>query len=151
MRQDCCVLFKPLNWEMMIQQRKKPAMSMTRWQEGATPIGNRYVLMIFSKYTVIYLIREKSQILEKLKAYIAIVSKRFQRNGENMWDMKNYLAEQGTEHQLTIPYTPKWNGITERRNRRCMLLEAELSVKYWGEAINSATYLQNKRCQKCTV
>jgi len=40
-----------------------------------------------------------------------------------------FCEEAGTEHQLTTPYTPEQNGVSERRNRyimdmgRCMLYE----------------------------
>ena len=42
------------------------------------------------------------------------------------------------------------NGIAERKNRwlvemsRCMLAEANMSYTYWGEAVNTANYIQNR-------
>jgi len=54
------------------------------------------------------------------------------------------------EHQLTTPYTPQQNGVSERRNMsimemtRCMLHEKELPKKLWAEAANTSVYLLNK-------
>ena len=49
-----------------------------------------------------------------------------------------------------MPYTPQQNGLAERMNRtllervRCMMLEAGLPKKFWGEAVNTAAYLVNR-------
>lgn len=61
-----------------------------------------------------------------------------------------FCEEAGIEHQLTALYTPKQNGVSERRNRyimemaRCMLHEKELpKKKFWVEIANTAVFLQN--------
>lgn len=49
-----------------------------------------------------------------------------------------------------IVYTPEQNGTAERMNRtivekaRCMLFDANLSVKYWAEAVATAVYIINR-------
>ena len=61
-----------------------------------------------------------------------------------------YLREHGIQHQQTPPYTPEHNGVAERMNRtlvecaRSMLHDAQLSYKYWGEAMITACYLRNR-------
>jgi hypothetical protein len=61
-----------------------------------------------------------------------------------------YLAKEGIKHQLTIPYTPQQNGVSERRNRtlmemaRCLLYEKKLPLNFWAEAVNTASYLINR-------
>lgn len=53
-------------------------------------------------------------------------------------------------HQKTNSYTPEQNGLSERMNQtlveraKCMLFNANLSKKFWGEAINTAAYLRNR-------
>ena len=51
--------------------------------------------------------------------------------------------------QHSIPYTPQQNGVAERKNRSlkemetCMM-EAKTPPKFWVEAINCASYIQNR-------
>jgi len=79
-----------------------------------------------------------------------------------VWGPKNrlqqqfeaYLAKEGIKHQLTVPYTPQQNGVSERRNRtlmemaRCLLYEKKLPLNFWVEAVNTTSYLINRRLQE---
>jgi transposase InsO family protein len=52
--------------------------------------------------------------------------------------------------QLTIPYTPQQNGIAERRNRtflemvRSMMVQANLPIIFWGDALLTVVYILNR-------
>ena len=52
--------------------------------------------------------------------------------------------------QHSIPYTPQQNGVVERKNRSlkemetCMMEAKTLPPKFWAEAINCASYIQNR-------
>ncbi|UYV73081.1 hypothetical protein LAZ67_10001761 [Cordylochernes scorpioides] len=64
-------------------------------------------------------------------------------------DLNQFLTEKGFKHELTTPYSPRSNWIAERANRtilnkvRTMLLDANLPLKLWGEAANTAAYIHN--------
>jgi transposase InsO family protein len=61
----------------------------------------------------------------------------------------SYCTTQGIQMQHIVPYTPKQNGVTERKNctlkdmPNCMIQSKGLSLKYWVEAINYANYIVN--------
>ena len=64
--------------------------------------------------------------------------------------LKRYLEAHGTIHQTTCSDTPKHNGVAERKNRhllevvRASLIEAHMTLSYWGHALTSAAYLINR-------
>ena len=61
-----------------------------------------------------------------------------------------FCEESRIHHQLTAPYTPQQNGVSERRNRyilettRCMLHEKNLSKQFWAEEANIVVFLVNR-------
>ncbi|KAK9033553.1 hypothetical protein V6N11_049740 [Hibiscus sabdariffa] len=80
----------------------------------------------FSRYGYIYLMRHKSEALEKFKEFKNEVQNqhgksikvlRSDRGGEYLrQDFDELLKECGIVSQLTPPGTPQWNGVSERRN-----------------------------------
>ena len=71
-------------------------------------------------------------------------------NGKEYTSAKfnQFYEESIIEHQLTAPYTPEQNEVSERRNRsvmemtRCILHE-ELPKTFWAEVANTTIFLQN--------
>ncbi|GKB00938.1 retrotransposon protein, putative, ty1-copia subclass [Tanacetum coccineum] len=72
------------------------------------------------------------------------------RGGEYIsQEFKDYLKAYGTVQQLTPPYTPQHNGVSERRN--CTLLDmvrsmmnlTTLPLSFWDYALESATSILN--------
>ena len=53
------------------------------------------------------------------------------------------------KRETTVPYTRKQNGVAERKNRTimeatCAMLHDQGLLKFlWGEAANTAVYVQN--------
>lgn len=65
-------------------------------------------------------------------------------------DSRIFFKKTGIKWERTTPYTPESNGIAERMNRtlkekaKYLLVEAKLSKRFWGEAINMACFLLNR-------
>lgn len=111
-------------------------------------------------FTVTYLLRNKSEAAQNLKDYVRWTANIFGRkpkvirsDGGGEFDngeLRRFYKEEGIKPQFTTPYTPQQNGVAERKNRSitematCMLLDAGLDKRYWGEAVLTATYLQNR-------
>lgn len=134
-----------------------------------TPGNKRYVLTLiddYSRYTVIHLMEHKSEATEKIQDYVQRMKIRFHKvpkiirsdQGREYVNakLKDFLRKEGIEMQNTVAYTPEQNGVAERKNRylmemaRCILIDANLPNKYWGEAVNTANYLQNRLLTKAT-
>ncbi|XP_021609063.1 uncharacterized protein LOC110612592 [Manihot esculenta] len=66
------------------------------------------------------------------------------------YQFNKFCEEARIEHQLTTPYTPQQNGVSERKNRtimemtRCLLHEKNLPKKFWAEAANTVIFLLNR-------
>ena len=62
---------------------------------------------------------------------------------------KELCDERGIARQLMMPYTPQQNGMTEMRNWtllemvRLMMVQANLLISYWGDALLTAAYILN--------
>jgi hypothetical protein len=123
----------------------------------------RYVLTFiddYSCYTWVYFLRQKSEVFEHLKDFKALVETQNGKKikilcrdnrGEYIYkDVHNICHETGIQLQNTVPYTPQQNGVVEINNRSlkemtsCMLHARSLPSKLWAEALNCATYIQNR-------
>ncbi|KAG9458307.1 hypothetical protein H6P81_002815 [Aristolochia fimbriata] len=120
----------------------------------------------YSRYGYIYLISKKSEALDKFKEFKVEVENQLgrtikilksDRGGEYTSDLfDEFCKANGICHQFTLPYTPQQNGVAERRNRtllemvRCMLNHSMLGTQFWGEALDTATYILNRVLCKTT-
>ncbi|KAD2393511.1 hypothetical protein E3N88_40488 [Mikania micrantha] len=128
----------------------------------ATPsIGNKKYIVTFiddaSRFCYVYLLYSKNEALDKFKIYKTEVE--LQRNeliktlrtdrGGEYYD-PSYFQSVGIIHQITAPYTPQQNGVSERKNRvlkemvNSMLSYSGLSEGFWGEVMLTACYLLNR-------
>ena len=110
-------------------------------------------------FCVAYLIRQKSEVCGKFKELFELVKNQFQctigilrsdNGGEYLSKaFELYLKENGVKQQCSTPYTPQQNGVAERMNRtlqnaaRTMLIDANLSKRYWGYAVMCAVFIRN--------
>ena len=80
----------------------------------------------YSRYTWVHIITYKTEVQEVFKRFSSRASTNFgvkikHIRSENGTEFKNtglddYLDELGITHELSAPYTPQQNGITERKN-----------------------------------
>lgn len=125
--------------------------------------GSRYFLTFIddkSRRIFVYFLKHKSEVLGKFKMFKTQVERqtgrrikaiRSDNGGEYTGnDFENYLVECGIVRQLTVPYTPQQNGVSERANRtlvemaRSMMIHAGVSGNLWAEAVCTAAYLRNR-------
>lgn len=131
--------------------------------------GERYFQTIiddYSHFCVVYLLKNKSEATENLIKFIQLIEKQTNfevkrirsDNGKEFTAnrIKHFCEEKGIIQELTIPYSPQSNGVSERMNRtllnkaRTLMLESQLPKHLWGEAVKCATYQLN-RCPSSAI
>src|SRR3954462_3098691 len=129
--------------------------------------GYRYFLTFtddLSRYGYIYLMKHKSETLEKFKEFQNEVENqlgkkikhlRSDQGGEYLsHEFGNHLKSCGIVPQLTPAGTPQRNGVAERRNRtlldsvRSMMSHTDLPVSFWGYALETAIHILNRASSK---
>ncbi|GJZ18417.1 zinc finger, CCHC-type containing protein [Tanacetum coccineum] len=113
----------------------------------------------FSRYGYVYLMKHKHEVFETFKVFQNEVENqlgkkikaiRSDRGGEYLsHEFVNHMKSCGIVSQLTPPYTPQHNGVSERRNRtlldmvRSMMNLTTLPKSFWGYALESAARILN--------
>ncbi|KAK1260381.1 hypothetical protein QJS04_geneDACA002146 [Acorus gramineus] len=141
---------------------------------GPSPIpskgGNRYYVIFiddFSRFTWIYLMHSRSELLPIYKSFATMVETQFSKRikvfrsdcgGEYCSRaFRDFLSSQGTLPQLSTPYAHQQNGVAERKHRhilettRSLLLSASVPVQFWGEAVLTSVYLINRTPSSITA
>ena len=125
--------------------------------------GSRFFVLFiddYSRYTCVYTIKHKSEVLEKFTEFVEHVENLFgyrvtslrSDNGTEYSSQAfaEYCKLKGIRRECTIPYTPQQNGVAERANRtimesaRSMLYHSNLPLAFWAEAVSTAVYLKNR-------
>ncbi|KAL7306915.1 hypothetical protein TKK_0001074 [Trichogramma kaykai] len=124
--------------------------------------GYRYYVVFkddYSRYTRIFFMREKSEVAKYLDIFLNECDnhnhkvKIFRSGGGGEFDCKRVreiLQNRGIELNLTCPYTPEQNGVSEQSNRyvvelaRSMLTVSKMSKSFWTHACETATFLINR-------
>lgn len=134
-----------------------------------TPGNKRYALTLIddcSRYITVHLLEHKSEVTERIQDFVRNMKTRFNKAPQAIRSdrgkeyinsrLKDFLRKEGIDVQYTVGYAPEQNGTAERKNRhlmemaRCMLIDGNLPNKYWGEAICTANYIQNRLYTKAT-
>lgn len=99
-----------------------------------------------NRFTTVSLIKSKDEEVGVVKDYLALMNNRFGRKPVAFrtynykeyvtQDLERFQRQEGIQHQLTVVYTPRQNGGSERKNRtltevaKCMLLDAGLHNRF---------------------
>ncbi|CAN1131585.1 Retrovirus-related Pol polyprotein from transposon RE2 [Linum perenne] len=132
---------------------------------GPAPISSyddqRYYVLFYdhySKFSWIYFLRYKSQLMSVFIQFRQLVEKHFDRPikifqsdwGGEFQRLTSYLAAHGIVHRSSCPYTPEQNGCAERKHRHivdnglALMHTAKIPLKYWTLAFDTSTYLINR-------
>ncbi|MBW0558057.1 hypothetical protein O181_097772 [Austropuccinia psidii MF-1] len=123
--------------------------------------GNHYLKLTddLSRFKSVYILKRKSDAGMAIRDYIHEVERKHStgikvlvndNGGEYLdSDLLEFLNKKGIQMQLTAPYSPKQNPISERGNRltsekaRTLLFTSNLPTNFWGEAVVTRTFLEN--------
>ena len=134
---------------------------------GPSPIrsrGGSYYFISFtddsSHYSWVRYLRKKSDAFAAFKEWLLEVER---QTGQKLWifrsnnggeyittDWERYLKDNGIVHQKSTPRAPKQNGISEQLNLTLMdrvrttLIESQLPLFLWAEAVECAVYTKNR-------
>ncbi|GJT74846.1 retrotransposon protein, putative, ty1-copia subclass [Tanacetum coccineum] len=113
----------------------------------------------FSRYGYVYLLKHKHEVFETFKVFQKEVENQLgktikslcsDRGGEYMsQEFLDHLKEHGIIAHRTPPYTPQYNGVSERRNRtlldmvRSMMSQTTLPKSFWDYALESVARILN--------
>lgn len=123
----------------------------------------RYFLTIVddhSRYTWIYLLKQKSDTLQTLQEFFNYVQNHFKTTiqylrSDNALEFdtnlcKSFFTANGIIHQTSCIQRPQQNARVERKHRhileiaRCLRFQACLPLKYWGECVMTAVHIINR-------
>eukprot|EP00253_Pinus_taeda_P027763 PITA_27763 len=114
----------------------------------------------YSRKTWIYFLKKKDEVFSWFRHFKALIENQIETkikilrtdNGTEYEsnEFHDFCKEAGIKRETTTPYTPKQNGVAERKNRmiveavRAMLHDQRLLKFIWAEAANTAIYVQNQ-------
>lgn len=125
--------------------------------------GNKHMLSIVdygSSFNRVYLLGTKAEAADKLMNFIpeferqhSVVVKVIRSDGGGEFQGREFVAfckRHGIKQQLTLPGNSASNGKVERLHRtlmdsgRAMLWASGLPERYWGDAVQYASYIRNR-------
>jgi transposase InsO family protein len=127
-----------------------------------------YVVFLddFTHYIWTFPIRAKSEVFPIIKSFHAYVQTQFrlpivalQTDNGREYDshaLRTFFSNHGISLRLSCPYTSQQNGKVERVLRtindclRTLLIHSATPPQYWAEALNTATFLLNRRPCRAT-
>jgi transposase InsO family protein len=105
--------------------------------------GNKYGLVIvddYSRFTWVFFLQDKSETQEVLKKFLRREQNKFDAKvkkirSDNSTEFKNtqvkdFLDEEGINHEFSTPYTPQLNRVTKRKNRTLIEMATTMLDEY---------------------
>jgi hypothetical protein len=105
-------------------------------------------------------LKSKDEVFSKFKEFKALIEDLSERkikilrsdNGGEYTskEFANFCKDVGIKKELTTPYNPQQNGVTERKNRtimeavKTMIHDQDLPMHLWEEATRTTMYVQNR-------
>ena len=125
--------------------------------------GNRYIITFiddFSKYTTVYLLKNKSDSFENFQDFLKEIENQFSRKIKRIGSdrgceyessaFNSFVQSLGIIHKTTTPYSLASNGVAKRKNRtlieltNTMLIESGAPLHFLGEVILTACHILNR-------
>lgn len=132
------------------------------WGPAPQSVGRfkYYVSFIddYSKFTWIYLLKNKSEVFQVFTNFQHLVERQLGRKiltmqtdwGGEYHRLNSFFQKIGIAHHISCPHTHQQNGSAERKHRHivevglALLAHASMPLKFWDEAFLTATYLINR-------
>ncbi|XP_015158930.1 uncharacterized protein [Solanum tuberosum] len=118
------------------------------------------VLDDFSRFTWIFLLKQKSDVFLHIKNFLMHVKTQYDAtvktvrtdNGTKFVNSicHDLFTNLGIIHQKSCPYTPQQNGVVERKQRhilevtRAIRFQAHVPIIFWGQCVKAAVYIINR-------
>ncbi|CAN1189557.1 Retrovirus-related Pol polyprotein from transposon RE2, partial [Linum perenne] len=135
---------------------------------GPSPVtsrlGYRYFALFIdhaTRFTWVYMLRAKSDLLPILKGFLAMVQTQFHKKikvirsdsgGEySSAALKDLYLSHGIHYQMSCPGVSEQNGLVERKNRhvlelaRALILQSQVPQSFWPEVVDTVIYLINRQ------
>ena len=112
----------------------------------------------YFRFTRVYLLINKDEAFDLFLSYKGEVENQLDRKikriisyrGGEYIPLNDYCEKEGIIHEVTLPYSPKSNGVAKRKNRtlkemmNSLLVSALTLDDLWGKLILSTCHLQNR-------
>ena len=112
----------------------------------------------FSKYTWIYLLKAKSEVLDIFQYLKKTVELQLNKQikvlpsnwGGELRSLTDLLKSLRIIHRVSCPYIPEQNGVAEHKHRHCvetsitLLAHSSIPLRYYDDAFTTVAFLINR-------